>query len=168
MRLGRPFFTRDVLEVAPDLLGQVLVRKLDRHHTLRLTISEVEVYRGEEDLACHACKGRTARTRVMYARGGAVYVYLIYGMYWLLNFVTGPEDHPQAVLIRGCREVQGPGRIGRALKLDKSFYGEDLIDSSRLWVEPGVILSPDYTSGPRIGVDYAGPEWALKPWRFTL
>lgn len=167
-RLGKGFFQRDALEVAPDLLGKTLVRDFANGETLRLTLTELEIYRGEEDLACHASKGRTPRTEALYRDGGVVYVYLIYGMHWLLNFVTGPEGHPQAVLIRGSLEVQGPGRIGRALNLDKSFYGEDLSRSPRLWLEGNAAETHQFTTSPRIGVDYAGPVWAIKPWRYTL
>ncbi|PRZ01689.1 DNA-3-methyladenine glycosylase [Marinilabilia salmonicolor] len=168
MRLPRDFFSRDVLEVAPELIGKILVRRFDDGSELRLTINEVEAYRGEEDLGCHASKGRTPRTEVMYHQGGLVYVYLIYGMYWLLNFTTGTEGHPQAVLIRGTTEIQGPGRIGRALNLDKSFYGEDSISSKRLWVENNKNLpgKPKIITSPRIGIDYAGENWAGKHWRF--
>lgn len=168
-RLSRDFFCRDVLEVAPDLIGKVLVRKFENGETLRLVINETEAYRGEEDLGCHASKGRTSRTEVMYHKGGLVYVYLIYGMYWLLNFTTGRPNHPQAVLIRGSKEVSGPGRIGRKLKLDKSFYGEDVIISDRLWVEEpedNNTLTTQISALPRIGIDYAGNYWSQKPWRF--
>lgn len=169
MRLPRDFFCRDVLEVAPELIGKVLARQFENGEILRLIINETEAYRGEEDLGCHASKGRTQRTEVMYQKGGLVYVYLIYGKYWLLNFTTGQSNHPQAVLIRGTREVNGPGRIGRVLQLDKSFYGEDLISSNRLWVEE--IPSNNFNIAkisalPRIGIDYAGDYWANKPWRF--
>lgn len=169
MKLPRKFFSRDVLEVAPDLPGKVLVRQFDNGEVLRLTITEVEAYRGEEDLGCHASKGRTPRTEVMYQRGGLVYVYLIYGMYWLLNFTTGQEGDPQAILIRGSEEIKGPGRIGRALKLDKSFYGEDSITSERLWIEKNENLSekPQIITSPRIGIDYAGEYWAGKHWRYV-
>lgn len=169
MRLPLTFYTRDVLDIAPDLLGKVLVRRFDNGDELRLTITETEAYRGEDDLACHASKGRTPRTEVMYLEGGKVYVYLIYGMYWLLNFVTGPNDHPQAVLIRGCNGLEGPGRIGKALQLDKSFYGEDLSSSARLWVEHGdVNTQVAVERAPRVGIDYAGDHWANIHWRFRL
>lgn len=169
MRLPRNFFSRDALDVAPDLLGKVLVRQFDNGEVLRLTIDEVEAYRGEEDLGCHASKGRTPRTEVMYHGGGLVYVYLIYGMYWLLNFTTGAEGVAQAVLIRGTEEIKGPGRIGRALKLDKSFYGEDSISSKRLWLENSDSLTEKskIITSPRIGIDYAGEYWAGKHWRFS-
>jgi len=169
MRLTNDFFGRDVLEVAPELIGKVLVRKFENGNTIRFTINETEAYRGEEDLACHASKGRTPRTEVMYRQGGLIYVYFIYGMYWMLNFTTGPGNHPQAVLIRGTKEINGPGRIGRALGLDKTFYGEDLSTSLRLWVEENsTSATSEHTiiAKPRIGINYAGNFWAKKPWRF--
>jgi DNA-3-methyladenine glycosylase len=129
------FFRRDVLEVAPELAGKILVRVFPDGLTVRSMITETEAYRGEEDKACHASKGRTGRTQIMYAAGGNIYIYLIYGMYWMLNFVTGETDQPQAVLIRGTEAYNGPGRLTKALGLDKSFYGEDLSASGRLWVE---------------------------------
>lgn len=167
-RLQRNFFTRDVLEVAPDLLGKVLVRQYEDGTISRWLITETEAYKGEEDKACHACKGRTTRTEVMYREGGYIYVYLIYGMYWLLNIVTGEKDLPQATLIRGLSEIHGPGRVGKQLKLDKSFYEEDLISSNRLWLEEPILNHPTHTSSARVGIDYAPEEWRLKPWRFRL
>lgn len=165
-KLPHSFFQRDVREVAPDLIGKILVRQFDNGEILRLKITETEAYRGEEDLACHASKGRTKRTEVMYHEGGLVYVYLIYGMYWMLNFVTGPFDHPQATLIRGIEGFDGPGKLTKALQIDKSFYGEDLSTSKRIWVEDNQDKVSIDTS-KRIGVDYAG-EWANKLWRFAL
>ena len=165
-RLGFDFFNRDVLDVAPELVGKMLVRKLDDNTVHRSVITEVEAYRGVEDLACHASKGRTPRTDVMFQRGGLVYVYLIYGMYWMLNFVTGEPDNPQAVLIRGIDGCYGPGRLTKKLSIGKDFYGEDLISSNRLWVENGED-SFEIKVSQRIGVDYAG-EWALKPWRYYI
>lgn len=166
MRLDKSFFKRDVLKVAPDLLGKILVRKFSDGREERFIIAETEAYRGEEDEACHANKGRTARTEIMYHEGGAVYVYLIYGMYWLLNIVTGDSDNPQAVLIRGLEEVSGPGRVGRVLQLDKSFYGDNVCQSPKLWIEDGAGQIYDIVATERIGVDYASDGWRLKPWRF--
>ena len=103
----------------------------------------------------------------MFHEGGYVYVYFIYGMYWLLNFVTSGKDIPQAVLIRGMEGFPGPGRVGRELQLEKSFYGENLEISNRLWLEDAPIVK-NYQTSPRIGVDYAGKEWAGKPWRYFL
>jgi len=163
MKLTRDFFTCDVLKVAPELLGKILVCKVDDDF-LRYRITETEAYRGNEDLACHACKGRTVRTEAMFHTGGVLYVYLIYGMYWMLNVVTGCENDPQAVLIRGLEGLYGPGRLTRKLHINKSFYDEDLTVSSRIWMEDDG-FKPPYQTGTRIGVDYAG-EWKDKLWRF--
>lgn len=166
-RLPLNFFLLDVLEVAPSLLGKQLVRRFDDGRMVRYRITEVEAYRGTEDRACHASKGRTPRTEVMFQQGGAVYVYLIYGQYWLLNLVTGLDGDASAVLIRGVEGFSGPGRVGRELQLDRSFYGESLIDSSRIWLEDAEPVT-DFKISKRIGVDYAGEEWAGKMWRFFL
>jgi DNA-3-methyladenine glycosylase len=162
----RNFFERDVLKVAQDLPGIFLCRKLDNGQILQYRITETEAYDGNGDLACHASKGRTNRTEIMFHEGGLVYVYLIYGMYWMLNIVTGAVNNPQAVLIRGIELCYGPGRLTKALQIDKSFYGEDLCTSDRLW------LASDNTkheicTGKRIGVDYSG-EWKHKEWRFFI
>lgn len=159
------FQTYDSLFLAQDLIGKTLVRQFDTGEIIRRKILETEAYLGKEDLACHASKGKTPRTSVMFEEGGKVYVYFIYGMYWLLNIVTGKKDHPQAVLIRGIEECLGPGRIGKLLQLDKSFYGENLETSSRIWIEDSS-LKGSVLSTPRIGVDYAGEIWKNKPWRF--
>ena len=167
------FFRQDVLTVAPGLLGKIMVRKWEDGRIEKFRITEVEAYRGMEDLACHAAKGRTKRTEVMFHAGGKIYVYLIYGMYWLLNIVTGNVDDPQAVLIRSCKSTtdigkpvlySGPGRVGRKLQLDASFYGE-LLPSPRIWIEDdGTVVT--YMTTPRIGIDYAG-TWKHKEWRFV-
>lgn len=166
-RLNKHYFTRDVLEVAPDLLAKVIVVKGNDNQERRFVITETEAYRGSEDLACHASKGRTLRTEVMYSEGGRLYVYFVYGMYWMLNIVTGAEDDPQAVLIRGLDECSGPGRVARLLGIDRSFYGEDLSTSGRIWIEDTGDL-PVYRTGPRIGINYAGEHWKNKPWRYYL
>ncbi len=163
VRLGRDFYTRDVLSVAPELLGKILVCRVGEE-LIRYRITETEAYRGDSDLACHASKGRTSRTEVLFHRGGLVYMYFIYGMYWMLNVVTGVENEPQAALIRGLEGLYGPGRLTRRLQIDRSFYGEDMVDSQRIWLEDDGFV-PEYHTGTRIGVDYAG-EWKDKPWRF--
>ncbi|HKM93990.1 MAG TPA: DNA-3-methyladenine glycosylase [Prolixibacteraceae bacterium] len=165
-RLGKEFFLGDAVEVAQNLIGKTVVRRFDNGQELRCIITETEAYRGEDDLACHASKGRTPRTDVMYHSGGVVYVYLIYGMYWMLNFVTSEQDFPAAVLIRGLGGINGPGRVGKTLQLDRSFYGENLCSSSRIWVD-NEGNSPIISSSTRIGIDYAG-LWAKKPWRFII
>lgn len=171
MKLDTGFFQDDVLDVASQLLGNILVRRLDSGKEMRFVVTETEAYRGEDDLACHASKGRTKRTEVLYHSGGEIYIYLIYGMYWLFNVVAGKEGFPAGVLIRGLEDEQGnqilgSGKVGRCLLLDKSFYGEDLAKSERIWFENGV-NSPEYQKLTRVGVDYAG-EWAKKLWRFRL
>lgn len=167
-RLGNSFFRRDVLEVAPELLGKSLVRKFPDGTVSRFIISETEAYRGAEDRACHASKGRTARTEVMFHDGGVIYVYFVYGMYWMLNFVTGIQGEPSAVLIRGINQTFGPGKAGRILQLDRSFYGENLESSDRLWVEDTNRRDFKFSSHPRIGIHYAGEPWQSLPWRFRL
>lgn len=166
-RLTRDFYTRDVLEVAPALIGKELVicRKPDIPE--RFLITEVEAYRKAEDKACHASMGRTRRTEVMYHTGGKVYVYFVYGMYWMINIVTAEADDPQAVLIRGITGYDGPGKLTRALGIDGSFYGEDLTISDRIWIEDSGNTSR-FKTGPRIGIDYAGEPWKGKPWRYIL
>jgi DNA-3-methyladenine glycosylase len=166
-KLGYDFYHQDVLQVAPGLIGKYLVRKFNDGNFIRSMITEVEAYRGEEDLGCHASKGRTARTEIMYHTGGVIYVYLIYGMYWMLNFVAGQENIPQAVLIRGLDKIKGPGKITRKLKIDGSFYGASLIDSGLIWVENDGIEA-EYIAKTRIGIDYAGEIWKNKLWRFII
>ena len=166
-RLSPDFFLRDVLDVASELIGRLLVRQYEDGRIEKYRIIETEAYRGTEDLACHASKGLTPRTEVMFQEGGTVYVYLIYGMYWLLNLVTGNEGDPSAVLIRGIEGCSGPGRVGRKLQLDKSFYGENLFSSSRIWVEDAEIVTEIKTS-KRIGIGYSGEEWENKLWRFYV
>lgn len=166
-RLTQEFFRNDVLKVAPGLLGKFLVRKFNNDQIIRYMISEVEAYSGDGDLACHASKGQTSRTEVMFREGGLVYVYLVYGIHWLLNIVTGKEGDASAILIRGLEGVPGPGRVGKILQLDKSFYGEDLSTSNRIWIEDNDNLIT-YRAAPRIGIDYAGEPWISKHWRFFI
>jgi len=167
------FYRDDPVEVAQRLLGGLLV-----HHHVdgdRIgRIVETEAYRGEEDRACHASKGRTARTEVMYGPPGHAYVYLIYGMYDLLNVVTWPEGEPAAVLIRALEPVQGlsgrtdgPGRLTRAMGIDRSFNRADF-STGLLSLRPDREVGPEQiVATPRIGVDYAG-DWAQRPWRFHI
>ncbi|MBN2215125.1 MAG: DNA-3-methyladenine glycosylase [Bacteroidales bacterium] len=165
-RLSRSFYTNDVLDIAPHLPGKFIVMN-NGHCPEKYIITEVEAYRGEEDLACHASKGRTRRNEIMYADGGHIYVYLIYGMYWMLNFVTGKNGNPQALLIRSVEGYNGPGVLSRKLGIDGSYYGEDLVSSDRIWIEDSNIKGKIVTR-PRIGVDYAGEYWKSKPWRFVM
>lgn len=166
--LDLKYFQKDVLETAPDLLGKYLVvKKPGSGRAQKFIITETEAYRGEEDLACHANKGRTKRTEVMYLGGGHIYVYLIYGMYWMLNIVTGQPEEPQAVLIRGVADFNGPGKLTKALGIDKSFNGKPLGKNTGLWIENSGIITA-YKAFRRIGVDYSGDKWKNKLWRFTI
>jgi DNA-3-methyladenine glycosylase len=166
-RLPASFFQREVTQVAPELLGKLLVRKFKNGTIQKYIITETEAYRGRDDKACHAHKGLTKRTEVMFREGGLVYVYLIYGMYWLLNIVTGTENDASAVLIRGLENISGPGRVGKALLLDQSFYGENLLTSKRIWIEDSE-EKPQIKAVPRVGIDYAGEPWISVPWRFIV
>jgi DNA-3-methyladenine glycosylase len=167
LRLLREFFIRDVLVVAPDMIGKNLVVRLGDGKYGRYQVTEVEAYRGSEDRACHASKGRTERTEIMYQEGGRLYVYFIYGMYWMLNVVTGCENDPQAVLIRGVEGLPGPGKITRSFGIEGTYYGEDLTISDRIWFEESGV-TPIIKTGERIGIDYAGEYWKKRPWRFYL
>ncbi len=167
-KLDPSFFLRDVLDVAPELLGCYIIRVFPGNIQKRYRIKEVEAYRGEEDLACHASKGRTKRTEVMYGRGGLVYVYLIYGMYWMLNIVCSVEGEPQAVLIRAVEKFDGPGKLSREMEIDGSYNNEDITRSDRIWIEEASDTGIRYSTAPRINVDYAGEVWSKKKWRYIL
>jgi DNA-3-methyladenine glycosylase len=172
--LPRSFYDRNAKEVAPELLGMNLVRVVDGEARIG-RIVETEAYLGPPDLAAHSTKGKTKRTSVMYGPPGYAYVYLIYGMYHCLNAVTGPGEHPSAVLIRALEPVSGvegatngPGRLCRALQIDLSLYGRDLSEGELLIARPeapGEAFA--IAASPRIGVDYA-KEWALEPLRFVI
>jgi len=166
--LPQSFFQRPVLEVAPDLLGKYLVRTHDGAEKAYL-ITDVEAYDGETDLACHASKGRTPRTEVMYGEAGYWYVYLIYGLHNIVNIVTGDTDYPAAVMVRGVGAIDGPGRVTKALGINRDLNTLPAKKETGLWIEDrGYMLTKDaVVTSPRIGVDYAG-EWAQKPWRFQL
>ncbi len=133
-------------------------------------ITEVEAYDGERDLACHAAKGRTRRTETLYGPGGHWYVYLCYGVHEMLNLVVGPPGWPAAVLIRGVDGISGPGRLTRALGIGRSLDGAAAQPASGLWLEDrgGNAALRRIRASRRIGVDYAGPVWAGKLWRFTF
>lgn len=165
-QLPQSFFERPVLDVAEELLGALLVRTyagtVSRH-----ILTEVEAYDGEHDLACHASRGRTPRTEVMYGPPGHWYVYLVYGMHNMLNVVTGSEGYPAAVLIRGVEHIDGPGKLTRALKIDRRLNSTVVEKKTGLWFEKGTrVPGTHIVRTPRIGVAYAG-EWAKKPWRFV-
>ena len=167
--MPRDLRSRDTVALARWLLGKTLVRD-DGSGRIAYLITEVEAYDGENDLACHASKGRTTRTEIMYQEGGVWYVYLCYGIHEMLNLVTGPADYPAAVLIRGVQAISGPGRLTKRLKIDRKLNGLPAHPRSGLHLEDSglELTSRQITSSPRIGVSYAGPVWAGKPWRFQL
>lgn len=168
------FYARPTLEVAPDLLGKVIECGM-----VALRIDEVEAYL-PGDSACHAWRGKTARNAPMWGPPGRAYVYLCYGLHQMLNLVTESEGCPAAVLIRGCTalrgvdivrsrrrgrmDLKGPGKVGQALGIDTSWSGERL--DGRLRVLSGA-APVAYTTGPRVGIDYALPEHREAPWRFV-
>lgn len=160
--------SKNTVALARGLLGRVLAADGADGAVIRGRICEVEAYQGEEDLACHASKGRTARTETMYAGGGVWYVYLCYGVHEMLNLVTGPVGRPSAILIRGVEAVSGPGRLTRAFGIDRRFNARPAAPASGLWIEDDGFRVPRgaIIATPRIGVAYAGPVWAAKPWRF--
>jgi DNA-3-methyladenine glycosylase len=184
-KLSRSFYSRPTLDVASDLLGKVLVRRLNRRK-LAGKIVETEAYVGPHDLACHASKGHTPRTSVMFGPAGYAYVYMIYGFYFCLNVVTEPLGYPAAVLIRAVEPLEnldlmrklrnnphhdaniasGPGKLCMAMLIDKQLNGADLLGTT-IWIEDRKIDPGSILTSPRVGVDYAG-EYKDKPWRFFV
>jgi DNA-3-methyladenine glycosylase len=170
--LTRDYFDRSTLVIARSLIGKYLLRESGKGMTAAKII-ETEAYIGPQDLACHASKGRTGRTEVLFGPPGMAYVYLIYGMYHCLNVVTEREGFPAAVLIRAIEVdgvlIDGPGRLCRALDIDRTLNRMDLTAGQGLWFEHRGEPVPSRLVGahPRIGVDYAG-AWANKPFRFRL
>ncbi len=166
--LSQAFFDRPADRVARDLLGAWLVVRAPGGSVSRHAVFETEAYLGAHDLACHGSKGMTKRNAVMFGPAGCWYVYLCYGMHWMLNIVTGAEGVPAAVLIRGAGEFMGPGRVTRGLGIDKAFDGAAAARATGLWFEAGEPIPPRSISRtPRIGVGYAG-AWAEKPLRFVV
>lgn len=165
-RLTEKFYHRPCLEVARDLVGKVVV-----HHTdageLALRITETEAYCGESDTACHAHKGKTKRTRVLYEKAGTSYVYLCYGMHWLLNVVTGEENQPEAVLIRACQDANGPARLTKKLQITGAHNERDLITDPELWIADDGFRCC-VTTDKRVGIGYASAEDQNRLWRFIL
>jgi DNA-3-methyladenine glycosylase len=159
-------YRKDAVSLAPFLLGKFLCRKIGRK-VIKLRIAETEAYLGEDDTACHAHKGKTERTAVMYEDGGHAYIYLCYGVHWLLNVVSGKKDFPEAVLIRGVEGFPGPGKLTKQLLIDKSLNGENLVLSEKLWIEDDG-LRPSFLASKRIGIEYASERDKNRLWRFTI
>lgn len=166
--LKSDWFARSVLEVAPELLGKKLCRKLPSGEIARLVINEVEAYDGPRDAACHAHKGRTKRHEPLYGPPGFYYIYLCYGIHWLLNIVTSEEDYPAAVLIRGAGPYDGPGKLTKALGVTKAQNTLPVRRRSDLWIEDAPSVEPSLIkTTPRIGINYAPEPWLSKPWRWV-
>jgi DNA-3-methyladenine glycosylase len=184
VKLSQTFYEQTTIDVAKQLLGKYLVRRHPEGETIG-RIVETEAYVGPHDLACHASKGRTARTEVMFGPAGHAYVYFIYGFYNMLNLVTEAKDYPAAVLIRAVEPVSGvelmkerrksdvlrnlasgPGKLCQAFSVDRTLNGTDL-KGNTLYVEDRGEPPPRFRSTPRIGVDYAG-KWKAKPYRFLV
>ena len=164
-KLDYSFFHRPCLDVARDLVGKILVHETEAG-VLRLRISETEAYWGTEDTACHVSKGRTPRTEVFFADAGTLYVYLCYGMHWMLNIVTGDTEDPQAVLIRACVEAPGPGKLTKKLGITGSLNKGSILDGP-LWIEDDGFRCAVLTD-KRVGIGYAAQEDQDKPWRFKI
>ncbi len=170
-KLRHAFFERPAIELARDLIGTILVRRF-RGREYRARIRETEAYVGPHDLACHASKGRTRRTEVMFGPAGHAYVYFIYGMYDMLNIVASHVDDPQAVLIRGAvpldgwkADLSGPGKLTRAMHITRAQNAIDLTgDTLFLLYDPA--HRPQIATTKRIGIDYAG-EWKDALLRFV-
>jgi DNA-3-methyladenine glycosylase len=160
--------SEDTPSLARGLLGKRLVLRSQDGRVTRWLITETEAYDGPEDRASHASRGRTPRNAPMFEAGGLWYVYLCYGMHEMLNLVTGPKDYPAAVLIRGVKGHEGPGKLTNALGIDRRFNGLAVSKTTGLWLEDGAEFVADnqIQALPRIGVAYAGPIWSAKPWRF--
>jgi DNA-3-methyladenine glycosylase len=167
--LSPDFFNPPALTVAPLLLGKFLVRKLGQQ-TKVLMITEVEAYDGFKDKASHAARGLTERNKIMFGEAGRWYVYFTYGLHWMLNVVTGPKGYPAAVLIRGVEGINGPAKITKALKINKSFNGRRIARESGLWLEDrGIKIEPfQIIRTKRVGVEYAGRYWSNRKYRFLL
>ena len=175
-RLFAKDYSKDSVSLAPWLLGKLLCRNAGGE-IIKLRITETEAYYGEDDTACHAHKGKTKRTSVMYLEGGHSYVFLCYGVHWLFNVVTGKKDFPEAVLIRGVEGFNGPGKLTKALFIDKELNGENLVESNRIWIEEQKTSQQERLTPPcgeifeclkRIGIKYASEEDQNKLWRFVL
>ncbi|MDR1638811.1 MAG: DNA-3-methyladenine glycosylase [Clostridiales bacterium] len=164
-RLDESFYSRSALELAPLLVGKLLFSNIGGIAQVRIT--DTEAYYGPLDSACHASKGKTLRTEIMFRRGGFAYIYLCYGIHHLLNIVTGPEGHPEAVLLRGGIGYVGPGRLTKAMGITKSLNGEDLLSSSLIWLEDDG-FEAQCVASKRIGIDYAREEDRERLWRYTL
>ena len=164
--LKQSFFSQGAYTAAQQLIGKWICRRIDGE-VYKFQITETECYIGSFDTACHAHKGKTARTQIMWHEGGVCYVYLCYGIHQMLNFITGKDGEAEGVLIRGVKGASGPGRATKAMQIDKSLYGESLLTKDKIWVEDdGKEYS--FTADKRIGIGYASEEDQNRLWRFII
>lgn len=177
MRLNKQFYLQSTEQVAQQLLGKFLIRRIGQHK-IEAQIVETEAYIGPQDKASHASKGKTPRTQIMFGPPGQAYIYLIYGMYYCFNIVTEKQDYPAAVLIRAVQPVKkekpelinGPGKLCRYLKINKTLNNKNLITSKKIWLEDRNIniKSSQIVKTQRIGIDYSGPYWSKRKLRFYI
>ena len=165
-KLQYDFFHRPCLTVAEALVGKILAHRMPDGTVLRLRISETESYCGEDDTACHAHKGRTKRTEVLYADAGTIYIYLCYGIHWLLNIVTGEENEQEAVLIRACVDADGPGKLTKRLGITGQLNRTSVCDGQLSVEDDG--FACEVTTDKRVGIAYAAQEDQDKLWRFKM
>jgi DNA-3-methyladenine glycosylase len=168
--LKREFFNRPTPEVAHDLLGKYLVRRFPSGEVKALMITETEAYDGFHDKASHASRGETKRNKIMFGSSGYWYVYFTYGMHWMLNIVTREKGYPAAVLIRGVEGAEGPARLTKKLQINKEQNEKKAESKSGLWIEDRGVKIPKnkIKKTGRIGIQYAGPYWMKRRWRFYL
>ena len=184
--LTRSFYQNPTLDVAKNLLGKTLIRQTNNHCYVARII-ETEAYIGKDDSACHASKGLTPRTQVMFGEAGCAYIYFVYGMHYMFNIVTEAKDYPAAVLIRAIEPLEnieqmiinrkgqnrnignGPAKLCQALEIDKSLNGLDLTKGQALWLEDADCVNPqNIVARPRIGIDYADKRDREALWRFYI
>ncbi len=192
--LTQKFFNKPALKVAEELLGKYLVRRY-RGKNISAIITEVEAYDGPSDKGSHASRGMTTRNKIMFGSAGRWYIYFTYGIHWMVNIVTGKEGYPAAVLIRGVEGIHpvrnlaravrapkgpmgraiynginGPARVTKFFHIDKKLNGKMADKRSELWIEDrGIrIKKSEIKKYPRVGIDYAGPIWSKKPYRFSI
>ncbi|MCK9479432.1 MAG: DNA-3-methyladenine glycosylase [Firmicutes bacterium] len=163
--MTKKFYIRPATETAPLLLGKFLCRNAEGN-VIKRRITETEIYFGEDDTACHARSGVTRRTWPLYEQGGIAYVYLCYGIHNLFNVVTGEKGFPQAVLIRGVEGFDGPGKLTKHMKIDRSLNAVCLVGSNEIWLEDDGFL-PKFNATKRIGIDYASEHDRNRLWRFV-
>ena len=166
MRINNDFYFQNADKVAPALVGKILCLRRDSGEVLRMRITETECYLGLSDTACHASKGKTPRNSALWQEGGYSYVYLCYGMYDMFNIITGEENDPQGVLIRGVEGYMGPGKFTKFCGLDRSFNRIDMKSSDMLWLEDDGFV-PQIACGERIGIGFASAADQARLWRFT-